>query len=173
MNRLVFSGESAVFIQGPRVLRLLRQDSESALFEVIGFENVVKIIDHRVDSLLALNTATMTGNVEDYFRVFNRPARLNVEEENSSTILISLTETDVQAPEYMLWIVNGLDGSIPVYDYVIQSHSFVDNKVNGLVALYRRPKSVYSSSKSPSSLSQPLNHSFSLINEVLASSEAY
>ena len=146
MNQILFSQPSAVTIQGPRVLQYIDRRSDSAAYEVIGFEGAVALIDYRDVGLQAIDQLLHSGELNEFAPGFNSPAHVLMEEDSEGHLRIELHDTDVAEPTYMLWIVVGLGDQMPVYDYLIEHLVPLDDGRFALVALYKRPQPSYSSS---------------------------
>lgn len=166
MRHLLFSGPSAITIQGARVLRFINQQSSFAQYEVIGFDGSILIRDYRSVGLKALNYMLETNQLKQFAYQFNKPSNLVIEEGNSGTLYVTLCETLISQPEHMLWIVSGLPNYLPNYDYVIDHIVPMEDDSFSLFALYRINPFHHSSSSS--SLNEPKDNSLS--NEIVFAS---
>lgn len=151
MDRILFSQPSFVTIQGPRVLEYLSRQQDSVTYNVIGFDGTVYLIDYRHAGLKAIDRLLFSGNLDDFAPEFNSPAHVVIEETTHGYLKVELHESNVNEPQYMLWIVVGLEDEMPVYDYLVEHLIPLADGRFALVALYKRPLSNYSSSSSSSS----------------------
>lgn len=162
MKEVLFSGPSAIFIQGIRVLRLVAREPDHAFYEVIGFENMLFIMDYRDSGLRAIDDILHDDQLNEFADKFNVPAFTVIEQSDQGQIFVSLYETFLEQMDYMVWIAVGLEEQIPNYDYMIEQTVPVDDDHFALFALYRRPPIHHSSSKSLSSRNSQYSSSSSI-----------
>lgn len=138
MDRIVCNAE--ISIQGERVLRLVNCTQERAVYEVIGFNDPsITIIDYRKNGLRALQTLLDTGEAKNFAPKFNMPARVEFQYAQDGNVLIELNEVGNDQPIQMLWIVVGLQDSIPVYDYLFETIAPLDDNTFAFAALFNIP----------------------------------
>ena len=132
-----------VTIQGPRVLRLLASQNKFALFDVIGFENQIFIQDFRQNCVRAIHELEKNDDATQFPHEFNVPAYVTVKVQPDQTLLITLEDTHVKKPKFMLWIAIGLECNLPLYNYLFEYVLPFDNNTLAIVAIYQRPSTAY------------------------------
>jgi len=137
MNEL-YSGLAQVSIQGDRALRFLDFTGNQARYEVIGFESVpVEIADYRIKGIQAIQELLETGDVLAFAPKFNHPASVLFTLGERGGLVIELHDTDA-SPREILWIAIGLKDSLPVYDYLFEAITPLENEEDfALIAVYR------------------------------------
>lgn len=139
METIFYIAEIA--IQGERVLRLIDYTQERAIYEIVGFiKPVITLIDHRPFGIRAIQNLLRTGDLLSFAPEFNVPARVGIQNADNDKILIELYDTDDHQATHMLWIVVGLRDSIPVYDYVFEIITPLEDDSFAFVALFAIPK---------------------------------
>ncbi len=141
-NQIIFSGTTCVEIQGPRVLRFIEINEDSAEFEVIGLSNPrVRVFDKRPAIIKAMKKIEETGEVQKLAAIFNTPARVTLLKDRCEELKVELTRTRAKKPRHMLWVAIGIDQEIiPFYRYInVHIQQMVDKKF-ALFSLYRQPK---------------------------------
>lgn len=129
-------------IQGPRVLRFIGWNEDSAEFEVIGLSNPkIRVIDKRPAIIKAMKKIEVTGEVQKLAPLFNTPARITLLKEQCEELKVELTKTRAKKPRHMLWVAIGIEEEvIPFYQYVkVHIQRLVDKKF-ALFSLYKRPR---------------------------------
>ncbi len=112
MVKPVFSGTAWVEIQGDRVLRFIDLNRDCAEYRVIGFDDPIKV------GLKAISQVLETKRLNGFAGQFNAPAQIEISKPDSSGLVIELRETSDPDPGHRLWIAIGIQGSVPVYDYL-------------------------------------------------------
>lgn len=145
MKPKTFAQPAWISFQGDRVFRLLQHDPDCAHFELIGFENKVKVIDYRPKTLKTLEKIlTQQQNASIFPPAFNTPAFVHIKDLQAPSLEITLTETGEPHPLYMLWTVIGLDDGVPIFDYVATRYAALSETNIAFFSLYRRPTSLNS-----------------------------
>jgi hypothetical protein len=139
MDNTIFSGSAQVEIQGDRVLRFRALKNNRAEYRVIGFKRpTITVHDYRTVGLGGIAHVLNTGDVDDFACQFNVPAYVIISRQNFSSILIELRESDDPHPTHTLWIAIGIQGSIPVFDYLFEHIEFLGDNRFAFLGLYRR-----------------------------------
>jgi len=146
MDNSIFEGTALVEIQGDRALRLVSLEPDCAEYRVLGFEEPISIHDYRRVSLDEIKRYQMTKQVADFATRFNAPAFVMLSERPTHETRIELYDTDDADPDYRLWAAIGLRDSIPVYEYLYDRISALDNDSFAFLALYRRHRETQSAS---------------------------
>lgn len=137
MNQ-IFSGPAQVAIQGERVLRFIELTGKQATYEIIGFEDpVVTVIDYRSDGLLAIQSLLETGDLKAFAPKFNKPAMIEISQDEMGKIVIELNETNVAHPNFILWVAIGIGSSIPVFEYIYENIRPLNEEKYALLAIYQ------------------------------------
>jgi hypothetical protein len=133
-------GTSEIAIQGERVLRFINCTQNKAVFKVIGFkEQTITVIDYRQSGLIAIQDLLNGGELYAFAPRFNTPAKVSIQNDNKGNITIQLDEPGKERPSKMLWIVIGLEDSIPNYDYLFEMITPLDDGSYGYVAYFNIP----------------------------------
>lgn len=148
MKKRIFTGDVQVEIQGPRVLRLLHQSPTYAEYEVIGFEGQIFLRDFRPSALDALDYLARTNDVRFIADALSQPAFALIWSDESNQIMIELRSSNVELPDYFLWIAVGLVDEIPVYDYQLEFYNFFDEHSFAFVSVFRSTNIPHSTSPS-------------------------
>ena len=139
MENTRFNGSSHIELQGERALTYLSKEQNYADYQVNGFnEPAILLRDYRPEGLKALDDILVTGKLETFAPKFNSPARVLIQDQDDSAILIELFETDEPDPDYRLWIAIGIRETIPVYDYVLDFLVPWEDDKFAFLGLYRR-----------------------------------
>lgn len=154
MTHFPFENTIHVEIQGPRVLELVERWPEYAEYEVIGFHRTVTIHDFRPDSLTALDSV-LAGEPFEFGESFSTPAYAVITFTEPQQIHVELYPTLENRCTYTLWIAIGLEGYLPVLDYVLRKIEPFEDGGFAFIALYQQSpsKNNYSSSSSRASSS--------------------
>ena len=144
MKTPIFSGTTAVEMQGSSVLEFISLNEDQVEFKVIGISDPqIKIIDQRPKVKRSMQSILKTGNVKEVVDYLNEPARITVLPEERGEVTVKLEKTRAQKPRHMLWIAIGIGDDIPYYDYKKLEIQQMKNKRYALFSLYKRPKKKY------------------------------
>jgi hypothetical protein len=138
MGKQIFSGTAWVEIQGEKVLHLKKLKGMHVEYSVIGLHGPVLVHDYRKVGLRAIQKVIKTGQVINFPLQFNSQAKVKVREYQSTRIVIKLKDTADADPNHRLWIVNGIDENIPVYDYISRQIEPIDDSRFAMMAVYHR-----------------------------------
>lgn len=137
MNETIFSGTAIVELQGEEALQLLEMDIQHATYRVLGFDQLkVFITDHRTKGVDAVHEAVEKGNVRDFAQRFSSPAYVLVIKNINSSIMIDLYETTDTNLSDMLWIVVGMPGSMPIYNYYYYHFEPIGQDLYAILSIY-------------------------------------
>ncbi|GEM_PF-1032365 len=141
MIETIFSNSSQVQIQGDAVLRIIEAGVDKAIYELVGFEHYpVRIEDTRPFGVAALADYMEDHQAAAFAPKFNHPAQVTISKGPGSQMLIQLSETENENPDYMLWIAIGMQEEPPAYSFVFcENIPYQDNRT-ALLSLYERPK---------------------------------
>jgi hypothetical protein len=129
-----------IAIQGDRVLRFVNCTQERAIYEVIGFSDPsITIIDYRLNGLKAIHELLKTDAKANFASKFNAPANIELQYDHNGNILIELNDIGNNHPDRMLWIVIGLQDSIPVYNYLVERIAPLGDGTFAFAALFNIP----------------------------------
>jgi hypothetical protein len=129
-----------IAIQGDQVLSFINCTHDRAIYEVIGFdEPKIVIIDYRRSSIDALHELLESGNLYNFAPVFNTPAQITLQEEESGEVMIELNKASDPNPDKMLWIVIGIKDSLPIYEYLFERISPLTDGSFAFLALLQIP----------------------------------
>lgn len=113
-----FSENVHVYLHGEKALEFVAFDSGACLFRVNGFSQEILIEDRRNGIHKAVENYFSTHQAETFYKIFNRPAFMELIEERGDAIRILLEEPREADAELYLWIAVGIEDSIPLYSYV-------------------------------------------------------
>lgn len=137
---MIYSGNAIVELQGKAALNLLSLEKESALYEIIGFENKhIFLRDNRPESIYILRTFLDTGDPSNFHSKFNALAWVEIQKSRNYEIHVELKEPTHSSTDYFLWIAIGVSKEIPAHDYTILESMPISKDQFGLFALYRYP----------------------------------
>jgi hypothetical protein len=140
MSKIVFSGLVNIYMQGPRVLKILDVSPDAIKCDLIGFDDQVKIFDFRSQSLQTISQVMQSGDGSSFTQVFVQPAYAVIELFSSKRFQIMLYDTPKREPEHMLWLAVGLEDNFPVYDYLFCRISpYRDNEFAIIACFYGFP----------------------------------
>jgi hypothetical protein len=127
-KKMLFSNVVFVEIQGPNVLELLNYESTKATYQVNGFTAPCLFIsDFRKKVNEILSECLIKDDLTKFAYAFSRPAQLVLERLSNGDFSLELRDTDIEVPDYMVWIVVGLQGVIPIYPHEFQSIQTINN----------------------------------------------
>ncbi|MBX3056677.1 MAG: hypothetical protein KF770_09415 [Anaerolineae bacterium] len=139
MMKTLFSGSVDIFMQGPRVLSISEVVSNFVECNHIGFEEQVRILDFRRESLQVIRHALKTGDGSLFRQTFAQPAHAVIEKFPDDQFRIMLYDTRSSEPEHVLWLAVGLDENFPVYDYLFYEIVPYEGEQFAVLACYHRP----------------------------------
>lgn len=138
MGKQIFSGTAWVEIQGEKVLHLKKQKGKHVEYSVIGLHGPILVYDYRKLGVRAIKRVMKTGKADEFPLHFNTQAKVKIREYKKKRIVIKLKDTPDIEPDHRLWIVNGIDENIPVYDYLAQQIDSIDEHRFAMMAIYHR-----------------------------------
>lgn len=116
----LFAGDLNVFLSGEDALEIININLGEAHLKVNGFQSPsLELRDLRSETPAAIKKYQTTHTPEDFYRVFNHPAYVEIHQKNKQEILITLAESTTPDPDNYLWIGVGLKDEIPAYDYIL------------------------------------------------------
>ena len=134
-------GTAEISIQGERVLNFINYTHDSAVYQVIGFTKpTITIVDYRETGLMAIHDLLNSGDLHEFAPRFNTPAKVSIHIDDEGNVTIELEDPGNDLPHQMLWIVIGIQDSIPIYDYIFEMITPLDDGTFGFVAYFNIPK---------------------------------
>jgi hypothetical protein len=119
-TRVLFQDVAIVELEGENVLEIKNLSNSHAEYRVIGFDHPeIKIIDYRVQGLLAIKEALEKQDPTHFPELFCFPSAVTVSEnEEDKKIIIELKDCDKNLhPRFMLWVAIGIQEPIPFYSF--------------------------------------------------------
>lgn len=133
-----FNENAYVELQGPRVLELREHNDEFATYSLIGFNDSVRIRDYRRRSLDALSAFEHSDPSHDFPGRFSQPALVSTSvDDDNDFMLIELHPPRESEIRNVLWLAVGIDGRLPVLDYIVRGVSPLESDRYAIVALYK------------------------------------
>ena len=140
MNKLIYSGNVFVELQGEAALNLLTHEQVSAKYEIMGFEQMhIYLIDNRTESISSLEKFLETGDISSFHSKFNDLAWVEIHQSHDGEIHVELKEPTQSDTNYFLWIAIGISKEIPAHDYKILESTPMSKDQFALFALYQYP----------------------------------
>ncbi len=119
MSDLIFQGDVKIALQGDAVLNFLGHSEDQVQFEVIGFnQSKINISDFRPGIWHGVNDYFETGSNKQFIRSFNSIATIKMIQSDEDHYQIDIFDSKNSETPVYLWIVNGMDLTVPVYDYI-------------------------------------------------------
>jgi hypothetical protein len=136
--------ENIVFVeaQGEHVFDLLDYGPNQAHYKVIGFNTPsLFITDFRKNVNKYLEKCIANNDYSRFAYTFSQPAKLCIKVDSKNDYWIELNDSDVTIPAYILWIVVGMSGEIPIYSCEIQEiQSNQENTSSGMLLYKLEPE---------------------------------